>query len=455
MRPSPSRPTGVGLVSTFQHAYCAPPAAAPLERTADAEKVARDTMSPLLQRHATPMERATRGPGLSSPVITIVRIMDRLNVGGPAIHAALTTQGLDPERFRTILVIGEVERGEGDMSYLIEQYGLKDVVSIPSLGRELRPLRDLVTLWHLVQVIRTARPDVVHTHKAKAGALGRMAAYLCGVQVRVHTFHGHVLSGYFGRLKSNVFASIERTLARSTTKLVAPSARVADELSSEFRIGKRSQYEVVPLGFDLAPFASNSHHKGALRRELKCAPAAKLVGIVGRMVPVKDHATFIAAAAQLAAQDPHIQFVLIGGGELEGAIRADVEHRQLGHRTHFLGWRQDMPRIYADLDVMALSSINEGTPVTLIEAMAAAVPVVATNVGGVADVLLAGRRGELVSARSPAALAAGITKGLTPQAKERALQVQADVLDDYGSQRLCHDLERLYTSLVPGKTRDV
>ena len=321
---------------------------------------------------------------------TVVRIIDRLNVGGPAIHAVLTARGLDRSRFRTILVIGSVETGEADMGYLLDGADVETVV-IPSLGRELRPLRDVATVWRLWRVLRRYRPDIVHTHKSKAGALARPLALLMRVPVRVHTYHGHVYRGYFGRAKTMLFLVIERLLARATHRLVALSPRLLDELSDGYRIAKRDRFTVVPLGFDLAPFVAAEAHAGALRAELGLGAAAVLVGIVGRMVPVKDHATFIAAAQLLAARRPEVHFVFVGAGELEQPVRDALARAGLQSRAHLLGWRRDLPRVYADLAVVALSSINEGTPVTLVEAMAAGVPVAATRVGGVAD-LLARRR---------------------------------------------------------------
>ena len=276
------------------------------------------------------------------PRLTVVRIIDRLNVGGPAIHAVLTAGGLDPERFRTVLVIGSVEPGEADMSYLLESQGIECVV-IPSLGRELRPLRDIHTAWQLFKVIRRERPDVVHTHKAKAGALGRTVAALMGVPVIVHTFHGHVLRGYFGPAKSRFFLGLEQILARFTTKLVALSDRLVTELADDLKVAPRERFQIVPLGFDLAPFAACERGVGGvLRDQIGVGPDAKLLAIIGRMVPVKGHDTFVAAAAELARTRADVHFVFVGGGELEDRVRQDVADRGLSSRAHFLGWQRDL-----------------------------------------------------------------------------------------------------------------
>ena len=380
--------------------------------------------------------------------ITVLRGIDRLNVGGPAIHAVLTTRGLDRARFRTVLVIGNVEPGEADMSYLLDETGVKCVV-IPTLGRELRPLRDLKTLWQLWRVIRRERPQIIHTHKAKAGALGRFAALLAGVPIRVHTYHGHVFHGYFSPMKTQFFLVVERLLAKVSSKLVALSQTLVKELSETYRIAPAEKFSIVPLGFDLAPFSDcEARHRGELRRTLGVGAETRLVGIVGRMVPVKDHATFVAAAARLLQRRDDVEFVFIGGGELEGELRADVERRGLIGKMHFLGWQRHLERLYPDLDVVALSSVNEGTPVALIEAMCSGVPVVATRVGGVADLLGQGERGELVPVKDPNSLADGIDRSLTREARDRAMRIRREVIEQFGERRLCADLERIYENLL-------
>lgn len=377
----------------------------------------------------------------------VMRIIDRLNVGGPAIHAVLTTRGLERESFRTLLVTGTIEPGEADMSYLLADYGV-DRALIPSLGRELRPFRDLSTAWQLYRLMRAERPDIVHTHKAKAGAIGRICALAAGVPVRVHTYHGHVFHGYFGPWKTRVFLAVERLLAGTTTRLIALSESLARDLAERYHIAPIDRFRIVPLGFDFSGLSDLELHRGALRARLGIDPGHRLVGIVGRMVPVKDHATFVAAAALLAARRQDISFVFVGGGELEAAVRSELQQRGLDGRAHMLGWTQQLAPVYADLDAVALSSINEGTPVTLIEAMAAGVPIVATAVGGVPDLLRHGDRGELVPPRDPAALADGIERALSPDARARARRVQPTILAAFGEVRLCADLARLYVELL-------
>jgi len=380
---------------------------------------------------------------------TVLRIIDRLNVGGPALHAVLTSRDLDRTRWRTVLMIGSVEPGEADMSYLLDGLDL-EVIKIPSLGRELRPAADLSTAWQVLSAMRRLKPDVVHTHKSKAGAIGRLAAVAARVPVRVHTYHGHVFSGYFGPRKTAAFLAIERTLARVTSKLIALTDSLVDELSGTYRIAPPEKFQVVPLGLDLQKFAdaAAAGSDGSLRRELGVGAEVKLVGIVGRMVPVKDHATFVAAAAALRQRRPEVQVVFVGGGELEADVKAAASAAGLDGFAHFLGWRRDTERIYPALDAVALSSVNEGTPVTLIEAMAAGVPVASTAVGGVAELLAEGQRGELAPAGQPLELAAAIERALLPSARARATGLAAEIVERYGVSRLVRDLDVLYDRLL-------
>ena len=385
------------------------------------------------------------GPRPMPRIPTVLRVIDRLNVGGPALHAAVTAKGLDRTRFRTVLVIGSVEPGEADMGDLLRDADC-EIVTIPSLGRELRPGRDFATAKALYDVVQRVKPDVIHTHKAKAGALGRTVAALARVPVRVHTFHGHVFRGYFSPKKTHVFLNIERALALVSTKLIALSNGLVDELVDEFHIAPRSKFEVVPLGLPLERFSLLPRKPGALHDALSIPRARKLVGIVGRMVPVKDHATFVRAAGILANKRSDIDFVIVGGGELEQEVRGQVDAMGLTSRIHMLGWRRDLESIYPDLDVVALSSVNEGTPVTIIEAMSAGVSVASTAVGGVADVLQHGALGELARAGDAASLADAIYCALS--CTDRASTQRATIAEKFGAARLCRDLEALYDRLL-------
>jgi glycosyltransferase involved in cell wall biosynthesis len=386
------------------------------------------------------MSAAGAGP------IRVLRVIARLNVGGPAIHATLLTERLDPSRFATTLVAGAEDAAEGN--YLALHGREAAVEIIPDLGREIRLLRDLRTLRSLMAVIRRVRPDIVHTHTAKAGAVGRLAAVLCGVPVIVHTFHGHVLRGYFPPAKAAVYRWIERLLATRTDRLLTVTDRVRDELLA-LGVGRAAQYATVPLGFDLEPLLRTDRRRGELRRELQ-AGAAPLIGIVARLVPIKAHEVFLAAAARIHAALPHARFIIVGDGERRQALERQVDAMGLRASTHFLGWRADLDRLYADLDVVVLTSLNEGSPVALIEAMAAGVPVVSTAVGGVADVVEDGINGILVAMDDDAAVSAAVLTILADRDRAEAMgrHGRARAVANYPADRLVADIERLYTTLL-------
>lgn len=386
---------------------------------------------------------------MSDRRIRVVRVIARLNIGGPAIHATLLHERLDPARFASTLVSGSEEAGEGN--YLALHGRATHLETLPDLGREIRPLRDVATLARLTAMIRRLQPHVVHTHTAKAGAVGRAAAMLAGVPVIVHTYHGHVLRGYFSPAKTAVYRAIERGLARRTDRLLAVTPRVRDELLA-LGVGTAAQYRAVPLGFDLAPLLVAERRRGELRAELGLGEAP-LVGIVARLVPIKAHEVFLAAAARVSQQKPAVRFLVIGDGERRQALEAQAATLGLGGVVRFLGWRADIDRLYADIDVVALTSRNEGSPVALIEAMAAGRPVVSTEVGGVADVVEHGVSGLLAPMDDAAALAGHILALLAaPDLRERmGRHGRIRVAATYGADRLVSDIESLYEELVHAK----
>lgn len=379
--------------------------------------------------------------------IRIMRIIARLNVGGPAIHVTLLTGRLTPPDFETTLVCGHIGPGEGDMAYLAESRGIQPVY-IAQLGRELSPLRDLVTLVKLWRVMRQLRPDVVHTHTAKAGFVGRIAAWLARVPVRVHTFHGHVLYGYFSPVKSRLFLWLERFTARLSDRLITISPALKDELVNTYHIAPASKFVVVPLGLELAPYAGMRRHQGAFRTTFGIPPGAPLIGIVGRIVPIKNHALFLHMAERVRKRVPGVRFVIIGDGESRADVEAQVDSLGLRDAVNFTGWLHDLQPVYSDLDVLVIASDNEGTPVSIIEALAAGVHVVSTAVGGVPDLLRGGEYGRLVPPRDPDALADAIVAALADPEQNSARQA---VVAAYDIARLADDLAALYRDLLVSK----
>jgi glycosyltransferase involved in cell wall biosynthesis len=379
----------------------------------------------------------------------VLRIFSRLNVGGPSVHVILLTAGLRDRGYETRLVVGSEEAREGDLGDLAVEKGV-ELHRVAALGREIRPLSDIRAFWALLGLMRRFRPAVVHTHTAKAGLLGRLAARLSGVPVIVHTFHGHVLQGYFGPWRSALFTGIERVLARFTHALLAVSEAVKRDLVA-LRVAPAEKIRVVPLGLELDRL-SGILQRGDLRREAGFPDTAPLVGVVGRLAPIKDISTFLAAAALLHQSRPDLCFSIVGDGPARSLLEAEVSRLGLSEVAFFHGWRRDMGAVLGDLDVVVNCSRNEGTPVALIEALAALRPVVATRVGGTPDLLGEGVRGLLVPAGDPAALAGAVLATLSQPAaaRQRAEEGRRYVLGAHGAARLFGDIDRLYRQLLAG-----
>ena len=380
----------------------------------------------------------------------VLRIFSRLNVGGPSIHVILLSAGLRPLGYETRLVVGRESPREGNMLALSAE---KDVTceAMAGLGREIAPLRDLRALAGLVRLMRAWRPAIVHTHTAKAGLLGRLAARVAAVPIVVHTYHGHVLRGYFSPAKTAFFRRLETRLASLADALVAVSDAVKQDLVS-LGVARAEKIRVIPLGLELAHLAG-ALPRGVLRREAGIPAAAPLVGMVGRLVPIKDAPTFLRAARLVLEARGDARFALVGDGEERPALEALCRELGLDGTVAFFGWRRDLGAVYGDLDVVVNASRNEGTPVALIEALAAARPVVATRVGGTPDVLGDGERGRLVPAADPPALAGAILETLdgSEASRRRAEAGREYVLARHSSDRLIRDVDALYRELRAAK----
>ncbi len=375
----------------------------------------------------------------------VVRIITRLNVGGPAIHTLLLTDRLRP-RYATLLVSGREAATEGNMLDLADKLGVR-VTRVPEMGREVSPLSDLLALFTLVRIIRRERPDIVHTHTAKAGFIGRVAARLCGVPVIVHTFHGNVFHGYFRPAVARFFLLLERLLARITDQIVTVAEQQRQELAS-LGVAPTSRISVIPLGLDLTGFATDVADPGAMRRKWGLPPDIPLVGIIARLVPVKGHDLFLDTAALIHKSHPEARFVVIGDGELRQELEVQVRERALP--VVFAGWETDLRAVYAALDIVCLTSHNEGSPVALIEALSARKAIVSTAVGGVPDLIVDGETGLLVDERDPACFARAVARLLDDQEFARMLggRGQKSVMQKYDAARLAEDIDRLYRELL-------
>jgi glycosyltransferase involved in cell wall biosynthesis len=334
---------------------------------------------------------------------------------------------------------------------LAEICGVKPI-RIPTLGRKISPWKDLRTVFLLWRLIRIYRPHVVHTHTSKAGLLGRFAAWTARAPVIVHTFHGNVFEAYFGPLLTRSIVLLERFLAGRSDRIIAISENLREDLV-ERGIAPRQKIELVPLGLDLAPFLAVEGRSGVLRDAVKAGPRDFVIGTVGRLVPIKDHDTFLRAAAIVNRRRDNTKYIIVGDGEL----RADLEEKaaSLGLRgvAYFTGWQKNLAPLYADLDLVVLSSLNEGTPVSIIEGAAAGRPIVATRVGGIPDLIEDGWNGFLVPPENPDALAYSMLKILDDPVQSRifACRARESVRDKYDVSRLVSQLQMLYIHLLEAK----
>ncbi|MBU0604876.1 MAG: glycosyltransferase family 4 protein [Candidatus Omnitrophica bacterium] len=386
----------------------------------------------------------------------MLRIITRLNIGGPAIHAILLSSSLnDGGVYKNILVTGSVSESEGDMADFARSKGIDPIV-IPGLTREISIKNDFRAFRDIYRLIRKERPDIVHTHMAKAGTLGRFAAIIAGVPVKVHTFHGHVFDGYFNPVKANIFVLIEKLLALFTDKVIMVSERVRADIVNRLKVVSESKSVVIPLGLELDRFAACESEKGSFRKRLGVSPDTLLVGIVGRLVPIKNHRMFLEAAAEMKNSPlwPRVKFVVVGDGEMRGNIEDYAEKLGIKDRLILTGWIEDLAPVYADLDVVALTSLNEGTPVSLIEAMASGRAVISTDVGGVRDLIEDGMNGLLVKSGDAASLSDRLTSLLMDDKLRTELGAKGRgfVINRFSKERLAKDIGLLYGDLIAGKT---
>ncbi|HEX2119820.1 MAG TPA: glycosyltransferase [Acidimicrobiales bacterium] len=369
----------------------------------------------------------------------VVRLITRLNVGGPARQALLLTRDL-ADRFDTVLAAGRPTAVEGELH--------DDAVTVRRvpLVRPTDPVNDGRALMAVRRLLAQTAPDLVHTHMAKAGTIGRVAARSMRDRPRtVHTFHGHVLEGYFRPSTQRAFVEVERRLARQTDALVAVSPEIRDALL-DLRIGRPAQFHVISLGFDLSSFLTVEGPAGTLRAKLGLAGDVPLVGIVGRLVPIKDVPTMLAAMVEL----PEAHLAVVGDGEMRPALEERARQLGIASRVHFTGWWPEVAEALSDLDVVALTSRNEGTPVSLIEAQAAGRPVVATDVGGVRYVVEEGVGGHVVPPGDARALAGRIARLLGDPGLRRDMgeKGRASVRHRFGKDALLSGISDLYTGLL-------
>jgi glycosyltransferase involved in cell wall biosynthesis len=400
----------------------------------------------------------------------IVRIIARLNVGGPAKHVVWLTSGLAD--YQTVLVAGSVPQGEGDMGYFAEQAGVVPHF-IPQMSREIS-LNDATTIWKLYRLFVREKPELIHTHTAKAGTVGRVAGFfyrwftpglLVGRPRRckfVHTYHGHIFHSYYGRWKTRAFIIVEKMLAALVTdRLIVVSDQQGTEICKEFGVGKPQQITVIPLGLDLEVFNGSSQRRSKFRQELGIDEKTVLIGIVGRLTEIKNHQMFLEIVKRFRENqtDSPVRFVIIGDGSLRDGLENASRSLGLSVALIFAGERKDPEYFYPALDIVALTSRNEGTPLTLIEAMANERSVIATSVGGVVDLLgdvvedgsfRICNRGISVPPGDVKAFAAGLTQLVNNEELRKRLARRGFefVQQKYPKERLLTDIRNLYEELL-------
>jgi glycosyltransferase involved in cell wall biosynthesis len=403
-----------------------------------------------------------------NPKTKVIRIVSRMNIGGPAVHVSLLLKRLDQTRFDSKLITGTISSLEGDMSYLIEdRKGL--VRRIDELQREINPVKDFAAFYKIFRIISTEKPDIVHSHMAKAGTTARLAVGLFNFinsrhKIRiVHTFHGHVLEGYFSETKSKIFKIIERVIASFTDAIIAISRTQRWELISKYRIAKPEKVYTINLGFNLSPFLFSNTSKKIFRKRIGIDDNTILIGIVGRLVPIKNHFMFLKSAKLFLKINPHcnVKFIIIGDGELKNQLKEFANALKMQDKVLFHGWEKNIQEVYSDLDILALTSMNEGTPVSIIEAMASGVPVITTGVGGVKDLLgryvdettlskgfIVCERGMLLKKNDYVGLANGIKFILENKNADRIKNARRFVMKNYSDTNLVKNIEALYETIL-------
>jgi len=387
----------------------------------------------------------------------VLRIINRFNLGGITYNVSYLSRYL-PDRYETVLIGGPEEEGEQSSLYIPQSLGLQPTL-IDELRRSVNPFADYLAYRRIKRIIREEKPDIVHTHASKAGAVGRLAAIHCKVPVIVHTFHGHVFHGYFGSFKTGIFKTIERYLARKSSAIVAISNIQKKELSEQHRICEASKIKVIPLGFNLDRFTENKEEKrNSFRKKYLLKEDEIGIGIIGRLAPIKNHHLFIDAIDEaLRTSNKKIKAFIIGDGETKEALIGYVTQKQIPYSTEpdeqativFTSWIKDVDWALAGLDLVCLTSKNEGTPVSLIEAQAAAKYIVTTNVGGVKDILHPDC-GLLSDANDAAAYKKNLLYAVEnfDTLSKQAEITGNDVLQKFSYQRLCSDMTALYDELL-------
>jgi glycosyltransferase involved in cell wall biosynthesis len=392
-------------------------------------------------------------------MIKVLRIINRFNLGGPTYNVAYLSKYL-PEEYETLLVGGVEDETEASSDFIVNNLGLKPVI-IPEMRRSINPLNDYIAYKKLVEIIKSYKPDIVHTHASKAGTLGRLAAAACNVPVIVHTFHGHVFHSYFGKIQTTIFKNIERYLAKKSSAIIAISEKQKHELADIHKITSHDKITVVPLGFDLSKFQENTEAKRiSFRKRYQLDDDEIAITIVGRLVPVKNHNLFLEGIKAVSEKtSKKIKAFIVGDGESRQAIEQKAKDLQIEYTTEvntekailtFTSWIKEIDEVLAGSDIIALTSFNEGTPVSLIEAQAANKPIVTTDVGGIENVVLVNHTALMCKNNDIEGFSEQLLQLIENDELRKMLSVSgwAHVKEKYHYTRLTQDMANLYAHLL-------
>ena len=394
--------------------------------------------------------------------IRILRIINRFNLGGPTFNVAYLTRYLE-HPFETKLVGGLKDESEASSEFILQRLEIEPII-ISEMKRSVSPAHDLKAYREIEAIIQAYRPHILHTHASKAGTLGRLAAHRNGVPIILHTFHGHVFHSYFNTFTTYVYKRIERYLAKRSTRIIAISDIQRYELGALHRIARQEKIEVIPLGFDLRRFQEDQAQKReAFRTQYELTDEHVAIGVIGRLVPIKNHHMFIDAIYSLSKTHPQARFFIVGGGELDADLRGYCEKIGLGYTwmepptqdapLAFTSWIKEVDIAIAGLDVVALTSLNEGTPVSLIEAQAAEKPVVSTRVGGIEDIVVEGGSALLCEVGDTRRMVVHLQRLIEDPTRRHAMGKvgKAHVVEQYSFNRLVEDMKNLYHTLLREK----
>lgn len=389
----------------------------------------------------------------------VLRIINRFNLGGPTYNVAYLSKYI--EGYETLLVGGEKDSSEDSSTFITDNLGLKPLI-IEEMKREINPIQDRAAYLKLKKIIKDFKPDIVHTHASKSGLLGRMAASAMQVPVIIHTFHGHVFHSYFGKAKSEIYQKLERYAAQKSSAIIAISEKQKHELCNIYRICTPEKTHIIPLGFELDKFNTNKEEKRSLfRKRWNISEDEIAIGIVGRLVPIKNHKLFIDAIKIMNGKTTQkIRAFIVGNGELRKELEDYCQSQNIAYSNTsqpssitFTSWLKEIDEVNAGMDIIALTSFNEGTPVSLIEAQAASKPIVSTNVGGIENIVLENETAFLTPSNNKAQFAEKLLLLAESEElrKKMGLKSWDFVYKNYTFQRLANDTKQLYFSLLNEK----